>query len=31
VSIFEFELKESAEGNGNNFQAADLKVVDIQR
>lgn len=29
--IFEFELKESPEGNGNNFQATDLKVVDMQR
>lgn len=26
--IFEFELKESAEGNGSSFQAVDLKVVD---
>ena len=29
--IFEFELKESPEGNGNNFQATDIKVVDMQR
>jgi uncharacterized LabA/DUF88 family protein len=29
--VFEFELRESPEGNGSNFQAADIRVVDVQR
>lgn len=29
--IFDFELRESQEGNGNNFQAADIKVVDMHK
>jgi len=31
VLIFEFELRESAEGNSSNPPAADIKVADMQR